>query len=112
MYRATTPKHTFIFEVDPDENYEQILITYAQDDKIILEKTKNDLSFEEIVNEEGETEYAASLELSQVETNMFHAGTKKMVDIQVRVLTYAGEALASDEKHIPVKRVLNDEVLL
>lgn len=112
MYRATTPRHTFIFEVDPDENFEQILITYAQDGEIILEKEKSDLSFYEIENEDGETEYAASLELSQIETNLFRAGTKKMVDIQVRVLTYAGEALASDEKHIPVKRVLNDEVLL
>lgn len=112
MYRATTPRHTFIFEINPDENFEQILITYAQDGEIILEKEKSDLTFFEFENEDGKTEYAATLQLSQIESNMFHAGAKKMVDIQVRVLTYAGQALASDEKRIPVKRVLNDEVLL
>lgn len=110
MYRATTPKHTFIFEVDPDQAFEKILITYAQDGQVILEKEKNDLTFFEQETKCGKTEHAASLELTQEETKLFAAN--KMIDIQVRVLTYAGQVLASDEKRIGVKRVLNDEVLL
>lgn len=112
MYRATTPKHTFIFDVDPAETFDKILITYAQNGKIILEKNKEELSFSETMNECCGRQYTASLELTQEETNMFSAGSRGVVSIQVRVRTYDGQVLASDEKHISVKNVLNDEVLL
>lgn len=109
MYRATTPKHTFIFDVDPNETFKTILITYGQDNTIILEKDKSDLSFTETTDCKGKTVYEASLRLSQEETNFFNPN--KTVSVQVRVLTYNDEALASDKITVSVKDVLNDEVL-
>lgn len=109
MYRATTPKHSFIFDVNPDEAFKTILISYAQDNKIILEKDKSNLSFIETIDCKGKTVYEASLRLSQEETKSFNSN--KTVSVQVRVLTYNDEALASDKITVSVKDVLNDEVL-
>ena len=112
MYRATTPKHTFIFEVDPEEMFEQILITYVQNGEIILEKEKSDLTFSDDGCGCGCNKYSASLELSQEEANLFSAESRSTATVQVRVRTYDGHVFASDEKHISVKNVLNDEVLI
>lgn len=109
MYRATTPKHTFIFDVNPDETFKTILITYAQDNLIILEKYKEDLTVIETTDCKGKTVYEASLRLTQSETNYFNAN--QTVSVQVRALTYDDEAVASEKKTISVKDVLNDEVL-
>ena len=123
MIRATTPKHTFIFENDPSI-YSRILITYAQGDKIVMEKEKDDLTIEEVTVEvpdndcstnDGETtktEWHAWYRLTQDETKKFQATPGNQVKVQVRVLTVAGEALASDKKTITVQDVLNDEVLI
>lgn len=109
MYRATTPKHSFIFDVDPEDTFREILITYAQDDMIVLEKRKEDLTVEETTDCEGETVYEASLRLTQEETKLFN--NKSSVKVQVRALTYEGEAIASEKMTVPVNDVLNDEVL-
>lgn len=111
MIRATTPKHTFIFEQDPEDVFDKILITYAQNDKIIMEKTKDDLEYGTTEDCDGNTVYTASVRLTQDETKRFSSKPRNMVDIQVRVLTYEGEALASDKKSISVLDVLDDEVL-
>lgn len=110
MIRATTPKHVFIFETDPKITFKTILITYSQNNQIILEKTKDDLEVEPFT-ENYKTLYSASYRLSQEETKKFEAKPCKMIDIQVRALTYTGEALASKKKSIYVQDVLNDEVL-
>ena len=52
MYRATTPIHSFHFEENPQQ-YEKLLITYAQNKRIILEKTKEDLTFESTTDDFG-----------------------------------------------------------
>lgn len=109
MYRATTPTHKFCFgDINPDD-LKSILITYVQNDKIVFEKTKNDLtiSAEEV---EGETHYHASLKLAQEETNMFSPKTSS-VYIQVRALDYNDNAVASDIVKVSLHDVLNDEVL-
>lgn len=105
MYRATTPRHTFVFNVNPEETFQTILITYAQDNEIVLEKGKEDLTF----TASGESEFEATLTLTQEETKLFN--NKSSVKVQVRVLTYNGEAAASTKMTIPVNDVLNDEVL-
>lgn len=111
MIRATTPKHIFTFETDPSL-FEKILITYVQGDNIVMEKTKEDLTFEPVINAFGDTVgYSAWFRLTQEETKGFLAGAGKQVSVQVRVLTAAGEALASDKKSFSVQDVLNDEVL-
>ena len=114
MIRATTPKHLFIFDIDPNE-YERVLITYRQGDYIILEKEKEDLTIEEIEETqecgcEPVVSYRAWFQLTQEETNMFYPN--KPVKVQVRVLTTSGEALASEEFTVNIRDVLNDEVLV
>lgn len=110
MIRATTPKHTFIFETDPNV-FSRILVTYAQKDKIVLEKEKEDLTIEELADMAcGDTGYCAWFRMTQEETKKFDA--RYPVQLQVRVLTTSGEALASDKKTLSVLDVLNDEVLL
>ncbi len=113
MIRATTPKHLFYFETDPSV-YARILITYQQNGSTVMEKTKDDLTIEEATApcDETKTVYVAWFRLTQEETKMFQAGPGNQVTVQVRVLTTANEALASDKKTFSVQDVLNDEVLV
>lgn len=121
FYRATTPKHTFVFEVDPDATFKSILITYVQKGAAVLEKTKDDLTFEGEVEIEPEKEgdepevgYAASLRLTQEESKRFSDDRKcggGKVYIQVRALTMEDEAVVSDEFVMDVRDVLNDRVM-
>lgn len=110
MYRATTPKHTFVFDVDPSDAFEKVLITYWQDGQIVLEKGLEDLTVEIGTGCDGERVYEASLTLTQEEANSF--SSKSSARVQVRGLTYSGEAVASKKMTIPVNDVLNDEVLV
>lgn len=105
MFRATTPLHTFIFNVNPDETFKRILISYAQNGNVILEKEKDDLTFEA-----KEETWEASLRLTQEETNLFNAKARA-VTVQVRALTYEDSAVAFEKQNIPLIDVLNDEVL-
>lgn len=108
MYRATTPVHYFRFDTDPSL-YKEILITYAQGDKIVLEKHKADLQFKE---EKKWNKYTAYFRLTQEETKLFSASIgASPVFIQIRVMTDADEVLASDKKRVTVQSVLNDEVM-
>lgn len=99
MRRATTPVHKFTFPVDP-ATFEKILITYSQGRRVVLEKTKDDLTFED---------YVGRCKLTQEEANLFKASEPLL--IQVRVLTYAGNALASEVFKTTVKEVLDDAIL-
>lgn len=109
MYRATTPLHTFVFDVNPAETFKTILITYAQDDVIVLEKGKDDLSVVAATDCNGDPVYEASLRLTQEETKLFNAQSR--VKVQVRALTNEDEAVASEKMIVSVLDVLNDEVL-
>lgn len=101
MIRASTPTHYFTLPTEYNiDNIDKILVTYAQKDKVVLEKTKEDVSFD------GATFYYT---LTQEETNLFEDNV--FVEIQVRIKTSDGNALPSDIYHLPVKKVLNDEVL-
>ena len=111
MFRATTPKHSFIFDVDPEVTFKEILITYAQNGRKIVEKRKGDLEFDQSVNPDGTIEYIASVKLTQCETKQFIPSGGQKVAIQVRVLTYDGDAVAFEKFSIDLQDVLNDEVL-
>lgn len=108
MFRATTPTHIFIFEVDPEENFKTILITYSQGGEIVLEKGKNDLTFEE-KTECNKKVYLGTLQLTQEESNLFEAD--RTVLVQIRAVSYDGDVVASEKMSVSVKDVLNDEVL-
>ena len=99
MRRGTTPTHTFTlpFPVDIVAN---ALIVYAQGDNEILRKTV------EHCHMDGNT---LSVNLTQEETLLFHCNKK--VQIQVRVLTTDGKALASNIITTDVIKCLSDEVL-
>ncbi len=109
MYRATTPQHIFVFEDDPRVAYNQILITYAQDDRIVLEKGKDDLVVTEGEGCDGATVYEAALRLTQEEANLFNS--KSAVKVQIRAKTYMNEVIASERMTVSVHDVLNDEVM-
>lgn len=100
MMRLTTPEHSFVFPESPDV-FKEILVTYSQGNIIVLEKRKKDMSFD------GNRGYFT---LSQEETKLFSPNGK--IRMQVRALTYAGEALASPIISMNVVDVLNEEVLL
>ena len=108
MIRLTTPTHTFLFDSDPTE-YAKILVTYAQVNRIVMEKEKGDLTVEQEIGPEGEAIWAARFRLTQEETKSFSPNIA--VKIQIRVLTEADEALASEQIRVLVSDVLNDEVL-
>lgn len=115
MTRATTPTHCFLFDEDPEE-FTNILITYAQGNKVVLEKHKEDLTIEPIEPEEPEdpcctAAYRAYYRLTQEETNMFSGTPGSQIYVQVRVLTENGTALASEKKLIQLKDVLDDRIL-
>ena len=111
MRRATTPVHSFTFPIDP-ENISKLLLTYAQHGEIVLNKTKEDFSFEGNVG---------TVTLTQEETNLFDdtpdcgefiSGTNSpMVEIQLRGLTTNNQAIATDIWRVPLRKILNDEVL-
>lgn len=108
MIRFTTPSQEFVFHEDPQVNFNRIVVSYAQRGKIIVEKEKSDLTFEE-AKEYGETVYVASFKMTQEETGRFAADVPVM--IQVRVLTEDGNSLASDKFERTVDNVLKKEVL-
>ena len=100
MRRATTPIHTFTFPEDVlVDSLSEVVITYSQDGKTILEKNLSDLT----VSTENNT---LSCELSQEETTKFAPG-KALV--QVRAKNESGSALASQMVWLTIKPVLNSE---
>lgn len=99
MRRATTPTHTFTLAGIEMSEISRILITYAQRGEILLEKTEADCGIDGA---------EVSLTLTQEEANLFNPGC---VEIQLRVVTHEGTALASQIFHESVNDVLNDEVL-
>lgn len=106
MRRLTTPTHYFNFPIEID-TIKEILLTYAQHNEIVLNKTKEDFTFD------GNT---GSITLTQEETALFEADDScckdNAIEIQLRVLTIDEKALATDIYKVPCRRVLNDEVLV
>ncbi len=100
MIRATTPTHTFVLPFDYNEIVLKCLVTYKQFGKIIIDKREGDIRVE------GNT---AIVQLSQRETNLFNSFSE--AEVQIRVLTNTGDALASQIFELSVRDVLNDEVL-
>ena len=104
MTRGTTPIHTFTL---PDNlktaTISALYITYAQRGETVLEKTLAD-----VTNNDG----VLACTLTQADTLAFevldqHCGCDK-VDVQVRLKTSDGVAMASDIMRIPVQDVLKD----
>lgn len=100
MIRGTTPTHTFTFSINPDDAKE-FVVTYVQNDEIVLEKRKNDCTISG-----GKIEVM----LTQEETLLFKHGV--MVEMQAKALLNSGLTVVSDIVGTNVNRVLNEEVLV
>ena len=101
LCRGTTPTHSFTL---PDElkNVElsALYITYRQGGKTVLEKTMEEASVEGGI---------ITVRLTQDDTLAFQ--TEGEVQIQIRLRTAAGDALASEIIGVHVGRVLKDGVI-
>lgn len=98
MIRGTTPTHTYHMPFDT-ALIDKIKITYAQNGVVVLTKEKADCKIDG---------NAVTVRLTQEDTLKFDASR---VQIQVRVLTTGGDALASDIVTKPCKDVLEGGVL-
>lgn len=99
MRRATTPTHIFTFpEAVEVASVTEVLISYSQCGKTILEKTLNDLT----VNSENNS---YSLTLTQQETDLFAPG-KALIQVRAKA---GGSTLASQMIWLTIKPVLNSE---
>lgn len=110
MYRASTPRHVFYFDIDPDETFKKMLITYSQNGSIVLEKTKDDLTFDAENTEDGIL-YQAFFQLTQEETKKFNR-SRPFASVQVRMLDRVDNIITSPILNVRVERVLNDEVII
>ena len=99
MIQGTTPTHQFTIPMDAS-SVDKVRVTYAQKDEVLLVKENEDCRIDGNVIE---------LKLSQEETLLFDEFSS--VQIQVRVLTTGGDALASDLIRVPCGAVLDKEVL-
>ena len=99
MMRGTTPEHTFTLPVDTG-TLKKVRVLYAQGGTKILTKEGTSVTLS------GNT---VKVRLTQADTFLFDH--KKKVEIQVRALTYGGDALNSDIFEETVERCLDTEVI-
>lgn len=99
MIRGTTPTHIFELPFDTDL-IDKVKVVYAQDDRVVFTKEQAECTLEANV---------VSVKLTQEET--LKLDCRKYVQIQLRVLTKEGEALASEIKTVDVKKCLESKVL-
>lgn len=99
MTRGTTPTHTFKLPFS-SSMVKEAMIIYAQNDVEVFRKNTEDCIIE------GDE---ISVTLTQEETFMLNH--RQNVQIQLRVLTTEGKALASNVNVISIHQCLNDEVI-
>ena len=99
MIQGTTPTHIFRIPLSV-ENIKNVRITYAQNGTVVLTKELEDCTTNG--NE-------VMCQLSQEETFGFDSSLP--VDIQFRVLTNSGDALASRVQRVTMVTVLDGAVL-
>lgn len=125
IVRGTTPYHSFILPL-LKENITKVQVTYLQNDKIILDKTGEDITIDNIVDlyenasmgeeltEEERQSCQLTIHLTQEDTlafSFYPAAKKNIAVVQIRVLTADGEAYASNPVTERIFGVLHDGVL-
>ena len=119
MYRVTTPTHTFTLPIETS-TCKEIQVTYYQEPKKNVSKCVpvRTVGGEYIVKhyQNGQLPEGMTLDgknviirLTQEETKLFNAGD--VIKAQVRVLTNADDAFASQKFNVQVYDVLNEEIL-
>lgn len=99
MIQGTTPTHTFTLPFDASM-IDKVRIIYSQNDTPLVTKNKEDCTVK------GEKVIA---KLTQEETFAFDCN--EPVEIQIRVLTVDGAAVASHIKKVACDKCLEKEVL-
>lgn len=99
MRLGSTPIHTFTFPFSMQQ-IKELKITYSQDKRVVLEKHLKDCTI---------GEKSVAVKLSQSDTFLFAEGIN--VEIQVRALTMADDALVSGIRVVTADRCLDREVL-
>lgn len=99
MRRGTTPTHTFTLPFDA-ESVQAVQVIYRQNGVNVLILDKDDCTL---------SGNALSVRLTQEDTFAFDESAN--VEIQIRVLTADGEALASDPMQIRCGRCLTEDIL-
>lgn len=129
IIRGTTPYQSFLLPLKAEE-IDQIYVTYLQNEEIILDKGKDEVTITNIedlienasigedltetLTEEELNSCQLMVHLSQEDTLSFHfypAAEKNIAVIQIRVLTTDGEAFASDPINERIFGVLKDGVI-
>lgn len=100
MRRGTTPTHTFTMPFSA-ESLQAVQIIYRQGGENILVLEKEDCTL---------SENTVSVRLSQEDTFAFNDADN--VEIQIRVLTEDGDAMASDPMIVGCGRCLTEDVLI
>ena len=95
--RGTTP--TQIFELPfSTEELEDVTITYALNNEIIVRRRSRDCVFE--------NNYII-IELSQMDTMLFPAG--KIIEVQLKVLTKSDKVFASSKYRLQIDEIFDRE---
>lgn len=100
MIRGTTPTHIFKIPFDT-ANLKEVRIFYAQNKKVIVEKTTENCVMEE---------NKITVKLTQEETLRF--SHMKNTEIQLKVMTTDGTVMATHPLQVHVCEILKDEVLV
>ncbi len=101
MIRGTTPTLEFTLPFDTS-SIEEMYITMSQNDKVVLEKAMADCSC---------SGKAITLNLTQEDTLKLEQKPDAQAEIQIRIRTKEGEALASDIIRVYVGRILKEGVI-
>lgn len=97
--QGTTPTHTFTVPMDTS-NFKTVHIAYAQCNEVLFIRQDTDITL---------NGHTISTTLTQEETLMIDPD--KVVAIQIRVVTYAGNALASDIMIVSADMCLEKDVI-
>ena len=110
--RATTPTHIFTLPLAID-TIRRCRVTYSQCGVNVLTRDVgievDDSSGMIDLSKAGDNETMLTVKLSQTDTVKFADG--RDVEIQVRVFTASGDALASEIICVSVNKILDDEVI-
>ena len=124
IIRGTTPYHNFILPILA-KDIKEIYVTYLQNKEVILDKGKEDVEINDLVDlyenasmeelpEDERNSCQLTVHLTQEDTLSFHfypAAKKNIAVIQIRILTTDDEAFASMPINERIFGVLHDGVI-
>lgn len=125
IVRGTTPYHNFILPILA-EDIKSIYVTYLQNEKVILDKSKEDVTITDLIDlyenasveelsEEEQSSCQLTVHLTQEDTLKFHfypAAKKNIAVIQIRILTTDDEAFASMPINERIFGVLHEGIII